>query len=168
MAVPSLICGLWDLVPWPGIEPGSPALGTWSLSHWATREAHFYSFKCFILCCLMKCSQPFLSVSWPAPQLSPAWYKAQSDRHFGRFQITFTMKKLQWVACTTSHVWKDVCRITATFRLDMLSQGHLILSFLIIKLLSIGVDQFILQPAVGKSPSLRQSISHFKKILPIW
>ena len=39
MAVPSLICGLWDLVPWPGIEPGSPALGTWSPSPWATREA---------------------------------------------------------------------------------------------------------------------------------
>ena len=30
--------GMWDLVPWPGIEPGSPALGVWSLSHWITRE----------------------------------------------------------------------------------------------------------------------------------
>ena len=29
---------MWDLVPWPGIEPGSPALGVWSLSHWTTRE----------------------------------------------------------------------------------------------------------------------------------
>ena len=27
-------CGKWDLVPWPGIEPGLPALGTWSLRHW--------------------------------------------------------------------------------------------------------------------------------------
>ena len=31
-------CGMWDLVPWPGIEPGSPALGAQSLSHWTTRE----------------------------------------------------------------------------------------------------------------------------------
>ena len=36
-------CGLWtpsmwDLVPWPGIEPGPPALGAWSLSHWTTSE----------------------------------------------------------------------------------------------------------------------------------
>ena len=31
--------GIWDLVPWPGIEPGPPALGTWSLSHQTTREA---------------------------------------------------------------------------------------------------------------------------------
>ena len=31
-------CGMWDLVPWPGIEPGPPALGAQSLSHWTTRE----------------------------------------------------------------------------------------------------------------------------------
>ena len=29
---------MWDLVPWPGIEPGPPALGVRSLSHWTTRE----------------------------------------------------------------------------------------------------------------------------------
>ena len=26
-------CHLWDPLPWPRIEPGSPALGTWSLGH---------------------------------------------------------------------------------------------------------------------------------------
>ena len=31
-------CGMWDLVPWPGIKPGPPALRIWSLSHWTTRE----------------------------------------------------------------------------------------------------------------------------------
>ena len=30
-------CSMWDPVPWPGTEPGSPALGAWSLSHWTTR-----------------------------------------------------------------------------------------------------------------------------------
>ena len=29
---------MWDLVPRPGIEPGHPALGAQSLSHWTTRE----------------------------------------------------------------------------------------------------------------------------------
>ena len=29
---------MWDLVPWPGIEPSPLALGAWSLSHWTTRE----------------------------------------------------------------------------------------------------------------------------------
>ena len=33
-----LSCCLWDLVSWLGIEPGSPALGMWSPSHWTTRE----------------------------------------------------------------------------------------------------------------------------------
>ena len=27
-----------DLVPQPGIEPGPPALGAWSLTHWTARE----------------------------------------------------------------------------------------------------------------------------------
>ena len=29
-------CSMQDLVPWPGIEPRPPALGTQSLSHWNT------------------------------------------------------------------------------------------------------------------------------------
>ena len=31
-------CGMWDLVPRPGIEPAAPALGARSLTHWTTRE----------------------------------------------------------------------------------------------------------------------------------
>ena len=31
-------CSTWDLVPWPGIEPGPPALGAQSLSLWAARK----------------------------------------------------------------------------------------------------------------------------------
>ena len=34
----ALSCGMWDLVLPPGIDPGPPALGAWSLSHWTTRE----------------------------------------------------------------------------------------------------------------------------------
>ena len=33
-----LSCGMWDLVPWPGIEPSPAALGAYSLNHWTTRE----------------------------------------------------------------------------------------------------------------------------------
>ena len=28
----TLSCGVWALIPWPGIKCGSPALGAWSLS----------------------------------------------------------------------------------------------------------------------------------------
>ena len=41
--MPGLGCGMWDIVPWPGIEPWPPALRAWSLSHQATREAPSYA-----------------------------------------------------------------------------------------------------------------------------
>ena len=40
-AAPGLSCSMWGLVPGPGIEPGRPALGVWSLTHWTTREFLF-------------------------------------------------------------------------------------------------------------------------------
>ena len=43
-------CSKWDLVPGSGIEPGSPALGVRSLSHWTTREVPNVCFYCLYLC----------------------------------------------------------------------------------------------------------------------
>ena len=37
-SIQTLSCSMWDLVPWPGIEPRPPALWAWSLSHWTIRE----------------------------------------------------------------------------------------------------------------------------------
>ena len=34
----SLGCSMWDLVPWPGIKPGPPALEAWTLGFCTTRE----------------------------------------------------------------------------------------------------------------------------------
>ena len=34
---------MWDLVPWPGIEPGPPTLAVQSLGHWMTREVPLFS-----------------------------------------------------------------------------------------------------------------------------
>ena len=34
---------MWHLVPWPGIEPGPPALGAWSPSNW-DREVPVFKF----------------------------------------------------------------------------------------------------------------------------
>ena len=33
-----------NLVPQPGMEPRPPAVGTWSLTHWTTREVPFFVF----------------------------------------------------------------------------------------------------------------------------
>ena len=34
----TLSCGMQDIVPWPGMEPRSPALRAQSLSHWILRK----------------------------------------------------------------------------------------------------------------------------------
>ena len=39
-----LSCGMWDLVPWSGMEPGAPALGELCLKHWTTREVPISTF----------------------------------------------------------------------------------------------------------------------------
>ena len=36
--MPGLSCGMWNLVPRPGIEPKPPALEARSLNHWTARE----------------------------------------------------------------------------------------------------------------------------------
>ena len=41
MAAPGLSCSMWDLVSWPGIKPGPPALGAQSLNHWASKEVPY-------------------------------------------------------------------------------------------------------------------------------
>ena len=38
----TLNCSMWDLVPWPGIEPRVPALGAQSLTCWNTWKSLFY------------------------------------------------------------------------------------------------------------------------------
>ena len=53
----ALGCSMWDLVPWPGSKPRSPALGAQSVSHWTTRQVplfrtaniHLDLLKCFVL-----------------------------------------------------------------------------------------------------------------------
>ena len=41
----TLSCGMWDLLPWPVIEPGPPAWGGQSLNHWITMKFQEKSFK---------------------------------------------------------------------------------------------------------------------------
>ena len=52
----ALNCCIWDLVPWPGIETGPPALGVQSLSHWTTGEVPWPDIESpvlFILCSIL-------------------------------------------------------------------------------------------------------------------
>ena len=45
LAVLSLSCSIWDVVPQPGNELRPPALGAWSLSHWTTKKVPAYFLK---------------------------------------------------------------------------------------------------------------------------
>ena len=59
----TLSCGMWDLVPWPGIEPGPPALGVQSLSHWTTREVPHQLFLFPKKCCIgTQHPHPYVSI----------------------------------------------------------------------------------------------------------
>ena len=51
LATSGLRWDIWDLVPWPGIEPRPPALGAWSLSHWTIREVPVSAFQYAIWVC---------------------------------------------------------------------------------------------------------------------
>ena len=61
-------CGMWDLVPRPGIELRPPALGVWSLSHRTTREVP---------------SKYLFASTWEEKQLT--WTVMPQDLLFSRF-----------------------------------------------------------------------------------
>ena len=77
-SIQTLSCGMWDLLPRPGIKPGPPALRAGSLSHWTTREVLKYLFYCgglepnlqyrqdMPVCVLVSycCYKKLLQVSW--------------------------------------------------------------------------------------------------------
>ena len=82
-------CGVWDLVPWPGIESSPPALGAWSLSHWTAREVTTCVYSQVILWQMpARCwtrpwlaSGPFTSAPhpcvWPSDSPTPAIHLIQ-------------------------------------------------------------------------------------------
>ena len=39
-----LRCNMWDLVPWPGIEPRFPALEAWRPSRWTVKEVPSFTY----------------------------------------------------------------------------------------------------------------------------
>ena len=57
--VRTLSCYMWNLDPWPGVEPGPPALGVWQLGHWTTRDVPIVPTSDFFLFCVM--IRPYIS-----------------------------------------------------------------------------------------------------------
>ena len=57
--MPRLSCGIWDLVPWPGIEPRD--LGARNPSHWTTREVPR---KFYLRCTFLYSSHLLIVKNW--------------------------------------------------------------------------------------------------------
>ena len=78
-----LSCGMWDLLPWRGIEPGPPGLGVWILSHWTTRELpRGNNFNCSeYLYRLRFCTSQLTRLLFPPP--SPSFKKTQETTGLG-------------------------------------------------------------------------------------
>ena len=75
LAVPGLSCGVWDLVPWPGLEPGPSALGVWSLSHTpgpAGKSPHVFIASSF--CRFLHWNFPFYKVTAPIALEPNSWW----------------------------------------------------------------------------------------------
>ena len=88
LAAADLSCGMWDLVPWPGIEPRPPALGVWSLSQRTPREVpimvQFYK--------------------WSASLSS--FYLCRADKtNFVRFVANNSTKKIKWAMNGSIYAW---------------------------------------------------------------
>ena len=97
-----LSCGMWDLVPWPGIESRSPALAVWSLSHWTTRGVPrpfrlLLQYKSF-----HNCSISFFRVRLPTRMLSVWKYKKTVSLNlffFDNISSQTTSKCFCWHVC---------------------------------------------------------------------
>ena len=85
LAGPGLSCSMWDLVLWPGIEPGPPALGVWNLRHpgppGKSLIYYYYYFKWFYF--IWPCSAPWgMLVPWPGIKPVSLALRVQNLNHW--------------------------------------------------------------------------------------
>ena len=72
LSMQTVICGMWDLVPWPEIESSPLALGEWRLRHWPSGKylVHKY-FDAVVFQPLSVSNSETTSVTPVLPSLSP-------------------------------------------------------------------------------------------------
>ena len=82
----NLHCDMWDLVPWPGVEPRSPALGALSLSHWPPGESPVSLMFIFYL----------ISPYWPFSSL-----------HVFPYELPYPLARAGDMGKETAPVWQN-------------------------------------------------------------
>ena len=60
-------CGMWDLVPWPWIEPRPPALGVWNLNPWPPGKPSSVFEALTVQCLVWHCHGELDPFCWPMP-----------------------------------------------------------------------------------------------------
>ena len=80
-----LSCGMQDLVPWPGFEPGPPALGAQSPSHWTTREVPKLKFLAFFWIQCLFLSLCFLLIHTVRNTINTYWAQGYQTQSCGIF-----------------------------------------------------------------------------------
>ena len=91
MACRIFSCGMWNLVPWPGIRPRPPGLWAWILSHWTTREVLSQQFLKFLLGTGTHYSDPTSSVQTQQRDAEPQPPTGRGEQ--GEFSSTFPEKE---------------------------------------------------------------------------
>ena len=100
-------CSMWNLVPWPGIEPRPPALGARNLTHWTTRkvpmlilELHEYSLFSFfsIQHKVSSTSVILLQISWCGMFILQLVYKVKSNDILEKLALSSldTSEQTEW------------------------------------------------------------------------
>ena len=111
-------CDMWHLVPQPETEPRPSTLGTWSLSHWTTREIpkgnilpplvprmssswnvipdsnNVVSWRAILVClfvCLAQKKMRCVRHAWFVPKNLAGFNNLYGDRHRGKWLLSFSV-----------------------------------------------------------------------------
>ena len=81
---------MWNLAPWPGIEPVPAVVEAWSLNHWTAREVPPLGFLIVVMC-------PDLDSGWESPIHRVAQYENWNSLLLSKPSPNKTLFYTQWV-----------------------------------------------------------------------
>ena len=109
----ALSCGMWDLVPWPGIKSGAPVLGAWNPSHWTPREV-----QCTlnILIHLINITKCLLTYS----RQNSSYLKSNQKEERAAIKLQWSVKREKKSRCSRKPWWDNcshrMCSEKASWR----------------------------------------------------
>ena len=103
-----LSCSMWDLVLWSGIELETPALGSWRLSQWTTREVLCFIHLCSLQNSLLLTAIPgHSSLEGPGARISKSLYENTSNDSWVHLKAEPETKNWVKVVCLEDDPRRD-------------------------------------------------------------